>query len=318
MSDSNTNAATVMSGTAQMMTMSVAWGVYALLFALSVFLLIQKGVRHSTPRKILLFSTCLMFTASTALASIDTAIYLLQFSAGDNYLATSNKLQLACEVLFDSLFLMGDTIVLWRTWVLFPDRKVLVLFPITLWFGGLACMFSLLGVALHNGDISGWKIGVYDHGTTSLKLSMATASLSAATNFFSTLLISWKAWERRALFNTSLINAPGTRAKKIMSLLIESGFIYLGLWVLAMLNFYVTWNVPALQTALIGLYDIIIGTYPTLIIVLVHLDHTFWDCTSTTSSTRTSGTVMFSTIAPSMGTEISIKIDSEKQRDGEP
>jgi hypothetical protein len=37
--------------------------------------------------------------------------------------------------------------------------------------------------------------------------------------------------ERRALFNTSLINAPGTRAKKIMSLLIESGFIYLGLWV---------------------------------------------------------------------------------------
>jgi hypothetical protein len=44
-----------------------------------------------------------MFTASTALASIDTAIYLLQFSAGDDYLAMSNKLQLACEVLFDSL-----------------------------------------------------------------------------------------------------------------------------------------------------------------------------------------------------------------------
>ncbi|KAJ7810593.1 hypothetical protein B0H14DRAFT_2862896 [Mycena olivaceomarginata] len=300
MSDSNTNAATVMFGTAQIMTMSVAWGAYISAFG-------QKGVRHSTPRKILLFSTCLMFTASTALASIDTAIYLLQFSAGDNYLATSNKLQLACEVLFDSLFLMGDTIVLWRTWVLFPDRKVLVLFPITLWFGELACMFSLLGVALHNGDISAWTIGVYDHGTTSLKLSMATASLSAATNFFSTLLISWKAWKRRALFNTSLVNAPGTRAKKIMFLLIDSGFIYLGFWVITMLDFYVNWN----------------GTYPTLIIVLVNLDHTFWDCTSTTSSTpssspRTSGTVMFSTIAPSMGTEISIKIDSEKQREGEP
>jgi hypothetical protein len=55
-------------------------------------------------------------------------------------------------------------------------------------------MFSLLGVALHNGDISAWTIGVYDHGTTSLKLSMAIAGLSAATNFFSTLLISWKAW----------------------------------------------------------------------------------------------------------------------------
>ncbi|KAJ7723859.1 hypothetical protein B0H14DRAFT_3004497 [Mycena olivaceomarginata] len=309
MSDSNTNAATVMFGTAQIMTMSVAWGAYISAFG-------QKGVRHSTPRKILLFSTCLMFTASTALASIDTAIYLLQFSAGDNYLATSNKLQLAREVLFDSLFLMGDTIVLWRTWVL-------VLFPITLWFGGLACMFSFLGVALHNGDISAWTIGVYDHGTTSLKLSMATASLSAATNFFSTLLISWKAWKRRALFNTSLVNAPGTRAKKIMFLLIDSGFIYLGFWVIAMLDFYVNWNVPELQAALIGFYDIIIGTYPTLIIVLVHLDHTFWDCTSTTSSTsssspRTSGTVMFSTIAPSMGTEISIKIDSEKQREGEP
>ncbi|KAJ7796694.1 hypothetical protein B0H14DRAFT_2619675 [Mycena olivaceomarginata] len=63
----------------------------------------QKGVRHFTPRKILLFSTCLTFTASTALTSVDTVIYLLQFWAGDNYLATSNKLQLACEVLFDSL-----------------------------------------------------------------------------------------------------------------------------------------------------------------------------------------------------------------------
>jgi hypothetical protein len=52
----------------------------------------QKGVRHSTPRKILLFSTCPTFTASTALTSADTAIYLLQFSVGDNHLATLNKL----------------------------------------------------------------------------------------------------------------------------------------------------------------------------------------------------------------------------------
>jgi hypothetical protein len=62
----------------------------------------KKGIRNSTPRQILLFSTILMFSASTALASVDTAIYLVQFLDGD-FIPTSNKLQLACEVLFDSL-----------------------------------------------------------------------------------------------------------------------------------------------------------------------------------------------------------------------
>ncbi|KAF7334581.1 hypothetical protein MVEN_02288000 [Mycena venus] len=286
----------VMSGTAQLMAMSVAWGIYALLFSIAVFLVIQKGIRKSTPRQILLFSTCLMFTASTALASVDAAVYLVQFSAGD-YIPTSNKLQLACEVLFDSLLLMGDTIVLWRTWMLCPDQRLLVLLPIALCFGGLTCLLSLIGVALHNGDTSAWTIGVYD-APTSLKLSMATAGLSAATNFFSTLLISWKAWQRRALFNATAAGGPGTRPRKIMSLLIESGFIYLGLWVIQMLNFYIDWKVSGLQAVLSGAYDMVIGTYPTLIIILVHLDYTFWDCAT---SSGTSGTAVFSTIAPSMG-----------------
>jgi hypothetical protein len=154
--------------------------------------------------------------------------------------------------------------------MLCPDRKLLVLFPITLWFGGFgmltrlmriwtrfdayetACLISLIGVAIHNGSSSAWTIGVYDSPTT-LHLSMITAALSAATNFFSTFLISWKAWcvmlccfgfqliahqfltrQRRALFHTqtSSTAGPGTRAGKIMALLIESGFIYFGLWVL--------------------------------------------------------------------------------------
>ncbi|KAJ7176184.1 hypothetical protein C8R43DRAFT_1118711 [Mycena crocata] len=312
-------AALIMSGTAQMMAMSVFWGIYALLFSISVFLLTKKGVRSSTPRQILLFSTCLMFAASTALASVDTAIYLIQFLDGD-YLATSNRLQLACEVLFDSLFLMGDTIVLWRTWMLCPDRRLLVLFPIAFWFGGLSCLLSLIGVSVHNGNTSEWTIGVYD-GPTSLKLSMATSGLSAATNFFSTLLITWKAWQRRALFNDPVpsLRGPGTRTRKIMSLLIESGFIYFGLWVIAMINFYVDWKAPALQSALRGLYDMVIGVYPTLVIILVHLDYTYWSCTdsggSSTMTGHSTSPAVFSTIAPSIGSVVLISPDKESKKD---
>jgi hypothetical protein len=43
-----------------------------------------------------------MFVGSTALASVDTAIYLVQFSSGD-HIPIFNGLQLACEILFDSL-----------------------------------------------------------------------------------------------------------------------------------------------------------------------------------------------------------------------
>ncbi|KAJ7275094.1 hypothetical protein C8J57DRAFT_1313607 [Mycena rebaudengoi] len=284
------------SGTGQLMTMAAAYGVYALLFCLSVFLLIHKGIRNSRPRQILLFSTCLMFTASTALACVDTSLYIVQITQTD-YTETYNGLQLSCEILFDSLFLMGDTIVLWRTWSLCKDRRALVLFPMTLWFGGFACLLTLIGFAVHNGSSSNWTVGVYDTDLTN-HLSMSTAALSAATNFFSTLLISWKAWQHRALFNSDRsANGPATRVRRIMSLLVESGFIYFAFWILAMLNFYLIWNAPVLQAALRGLYDMVIGIYPTLIIILVSLDYTFWDCAPTDAATNSSVGI-FSTMTP--------------------
>ncbi|KAJ7810719.1 hypothetical protein B0H14DRAFT_2862498 [Mycena olivaceomarginata] len=292
-------ASVIMSGTGQLMTMAAAWGD-------------KKGIRNSTPRRILLFSTCLMFSASTALASVDTAIYLVQFSAGD-YIPTSNKLQLACEVLFDSLvFPHGDTIVIWRTWTLCPDQKLLVAGPMALWFGGFTCLFSLICVAIQNGSSSAWTIGVYDAPTT-LHLSMATAALSAATNFFSTLLISLKAWHRRDLFRSQTSSTgPGTRAHKIMSLLIESGFIYFAIWVVAMLNFYLDWRAPVLQAVLRGGYDMVMGTYPTLIIILVHLDYTFWDSASSRTKLGSSASPLFSTMPTSMGSVV-LSPDKQKQ-----
>ncbi|KAJ7055570.1 hypothetical protein C8F01DRAFT_1373501 [Mycena amicta] len=307
----------VMSGTGQLMAMATAWGIYALLFAVSVFLVIKKGIRNSTPRQILLFCTCLMFGASTALASVDTAIYLVQFSAGD-YIPASNKLQLACEVLFDSLFLMGDTVVIWRTWSLCPDRRFLVAAPMTLWFGSFACLFSLICIAVLNGASSAWTIGVYDAPTT-LHLSMATAALSAATNFFSTLLISLKAWHhwRRDLFRSQTSSTgPGTSPYRIMSLLVESGFIYFAIWVVAMLNFYLDWHVPVLQAVLRGAYDMVMGTYPTLIIVLVHLDYTFWnsdDSASSRTKITSNASPVFSTILTGMDSVVVIGPDREKQ-----
>ncbi|KAJ7114545.1 hypothetical protein C8R43DRAFT_126962 [Mycena crocata] len=309
-------AVLVSSGTAQLMGMASAWGFYALIFAISVFLLVNKGVRQSRPRQILLFSTCLMFAASTALAAVDTGVYLVQFSDGD-YIPASNKLQLACEVLFDSLFLMGDTIVLWRTWMLCPDRRLLVLSAIALWFGGFTCVLSILGVALQNGFSSGWRIGVYDTSTT-LKLSMATAGLSAATNFFSTFLISWKAWQHRAVFNTQSTCGAGSRARKIMSLFIESGFIYFGLWVIAMLNFYLDWRAPVLQAILRGLYDMVIGMYPTLIIILVHLDCSFWGAVHSTTTVGTRSAELVTTLKgaqQSFGTIMLIGPDIDKNTD---
>ncbi|KAJ6457935.1 hypothetical protein C8R45DRAFT_1032341 [Mycena sanguinolenta] len=308
---SEITAAVVMSGTAQLMTTAVAWGIYALLFSTSVFLVIKKGVRNSAPRQTLLFSTCLMFAASTTLASVDTAIYLVQFLTGD-YIAASNKLQLACEVLFDSLFLMGDTIVLWRTWTLCPDQKVLVLGPITLWFGGFTCLVSLIGVSVRNGSSSSWTIGVYDASTT-LHLSMATAALSAATNFFSTLLISWKAWKRRDFFGARHLasNGPTTKTHRILFLLIESGFLYFAIWIIAMLNFYLDWKAPVLQAILRGAYDMVMGTYPTLIIVLVHLDYTFWNSTDNPTNNNSS-TRVFSSIPPSVRSVVVLNHGMEK------
>ncbi|KAJ7275090.1 hypothetical protein C8J57DRAFT_1466926 [Mycena rebaudengoi] len=280
---SETPTLVYLSGTGQLMAMAAAYGIYALLFSLSVVLLIRKGIRNCMPRQILLVSTCLMFTASTALAAVDTAIYIVQISVTD-YIRTSNGLQLSCEILFDSLFLMGDAVVLWRTWTLCEDRRVLVIFPMTLWLGGIACLLTLIGYAAHNGSSSDWTIGVYDTDLTN-HLSMSTAALSAATNFFSTLLISWKAWQHRSMLKRNTDRrGTATRVQKILSLLVESGFFYFTLWVIAMLNFYLVWDAPVLQAMLRGLYDMIIGMYPTVVIIIVSLDYTFWDSSRSDSS----------------------------------
>ncbi|KAF7294032.1 hypothetical protein MKEN_01449500 [Mycena kentingensis (nom. inval.)] len=306
--------ADIVTTTCQLMAMAVAWGVYAVLFVVSVLLVVRKGVQGSTPRQVLLFSTCFMFTASTALAGVDTAIYLVQFSGGD-YLPTSTKLQLACEVLFDSLFLMGDTIVIWRTWAICADRKSFIAAPLTVWFGGFACLFSLICVSIRNGVSSGWTVGVYDTDTT-LHLSLATAALSAATNFFCTVFISVKAWRRRDIFRRQIsrdASGPATRTHKIMSVLVESGLIYLAIWMVAMLNFYLNWNAPVLQAMLRGGIDMVMGLYPTLIIALVHIDYTVWGSVSTTSRTRTADSGSNTAVLSSMGSMLASEPDAEKR-----
>ncbi|KAF7300760.1 hypothetical protein MKEN_01301100 [Mycena kentingensis (nom. inval.)] len=292
----------VTTGTAQLITMAVAWGTYTLLFIVSVFFVVRKGIRGSTPRQVLLFATCLMFSASTALAGVDTAIYLVQFSSGE-YLTATTKLQLACEVLFDSLFLMGDTIVIWRTWAICAsaNRKYLVASPMTVWFGGFICLFSLICVAAQNGASSAWAVGVYDTPTT-LHLSMATAGMSAGTNLLCTTLISVRAWGSRDLFKRPMASTasnasggPGSRVNKIMTLLVESGFIYLTIWIIAMLNFYLDWKAPALQAMLRGGVDMVMGLYPTVIIILVHVDYTVWGSPSSRGAGVESGFSKIST-----------------------
>ncbi|KAJ7898307.1 hypothetical protein B0H14DRAFT_3124452 [Mycena olivaceomarginata] len=92
-------------------------------------------------------------------------------------------------------------------------------------------MLSLIGVVLHNGNISAWTIGVYNPGfpgPTSLKLGP-----ERRYDFLLHIsdLVEGVTTTRTVQDFRRLVMVPGTRTK-IMSLPIESGFIYRGLWYL--------------------------------------------------------------------------------------
>ncbi|KAJ6505740.1 hypothetical protein C8R47DRAFT_134802 [Mycena vitilis] len=107
-------------------------------------------------------------------------------------------------------------------------------------------------------------------------------AFSLATNALCTLLIGVKAWRhRKTMRELSLtVKYDGMSTEKILSLLVESGFIYSLLWAVQILGYLEfpldsPWNIISEVVVRIGRQ--LTGMYPTLIIVIVNFKRTIWE-----------------------------------------
>ncbi|KAF9254442.1 hypothetical protein L218DRAFT_975861 [Marasmius fiardii PR-910] len=201
----------------------------------------------------------------------------------DRCLALDNDLEgfgLPMEALFLINMIVGDSIVIWRAWVLCQNSRFqkLVYLPIVMLLTSFVFTIVALDCLFLNGFGNDSSIPA---GSKMCRWSEAIAwGLSLATNILSTGSIAIIAWQHRQFMKEHLRGGESrtlTRSERVLFILVESGFIYCLFWVMY----------PAIQLVILHtdfppsppLFSISSpnytyssrGLYPTCIIILVNM-----------------------------------------------
>ncbi|THU87414.1 hypothetical protein K435DRAFT_867306 [Dendrothele bispora CBS 962.96] len=180
------------------------------------------------------------------------------------------ELEIGLNFLSKLNFIIGDTIVVWRAWVLFPQRLLAKMVLL------ICLMGSFVGVILD----AGLLVKRVTENPSELTGGDANVILLATpliiTNLIATTLIGLKAWYHFQSIqnNLGLTNGSSSKALKILLLLIESGLLYLAFWIgyLALGLAKNSSNLIA-EEVYLAIMPELVAIYPVLIILVVALQN---------------------------------------------
>ncbi|KAJ6592733.1 hypothetical protein B0H19DRAFT_1245564 [Mycena capillaripes] len=286
-------------------TLGIIWetlfiSAYGIFFGVAVYSIFRKGFKSRSSVAMLCVVVYLYASSLTLWALNVTAFFKAAHALFIDYpdmpledrgvQANINGLPLATpeEALFMLNMVVGDSVVIWRAWVLYQR---------TLWVVAIPCIMLLMSLIFAVIDITcltdvGFSIqssvaggeGVCPHA------ELISWAFSLGTNVICTLLIGYKAWHHRRSMKS--LNIPENRRRmstdRVLSILVESGFIYCLFWltqVILFINIDLDRRTPIayVYELFAGMGDQISGMYPTLIIVIVNLHQTIWDPPSTSA-----------------------------------
>ncbi|KAJ6556124.1 hypothetical protein B0H19DRAFT_1029182 [Mycena capillaripes] len=261
---------------------------YCVIFAFSLYSFLRKGIKSRTVF-IMLCMVIYLFASALVMWVLDVFTYFTTVHAllrhGNMPLpdraalaaAETATLSTPQMAFFWINMIIGDTIVIWRVWVIYFRTRWIILLPCILLFASIFfAVFDLLclsgsGLVIHTVLAGGQQV--------CQRVEVVPWTLSLATNALCTVLIGFKFWEHRRVICGLHLSRSITN--QILSLLVESGFIYCLLWLLQVACFF---DVPRDSRAgyLIkfasGLGKQLSGMYPTLIITIVNLRYTIqWE-----------------------------------------
>ncbi|THV05912.1 hypothetical protein K435DRAFT_849648 [Dendrothele bispora CBS 962.96] len=277
---------------------SATWGSYALLFGFAVYIQISNGLR-ATRKKVILGVTCLLFASSTVLLALDVAwleVVVDSVLMENPTMPLSDKVDISnarkmllgtpMEALFLLNMVMGDAVVIWRVYVIWSKRKLVVLLPVICLLASLG--FAITDVVCLNASVGTYQTSIPPGGRVCVWSEPIAWALSLLTNVISTSLIAIQAWRlRRELKNVFDDYIPNRQTSRAIALLIESGLIYCVFWMCELILFF---DIPRTSQAFYAwrffasIGDQISGIYPTAIIVIVSLQHTFDDTIATSGN----------------------------------
>ncbi|THH16854.1 hypothetical protein EW146_g3859 [Bondarzewia mesenterica] len=187
----------------QALVVTLLYGFFCILICYSSYLLLQKGLK-SRANLILFIVTLIMFASSTCYWGVNLANTIKQiqdvlilnpdhtleskFSTANDF---TNLMYVESQISSTIIYLLGDAIIIWRAWVLYPNNKK----PVIATVGLLICATKLMA------------------------------------NIMAVSLIGYKAWKYRQEIKNNLDNHKKTQIEKILALLVESGILYCFIWI---------------------------------------------------------------------------------------
>ncbi|KAH9980357.1 hypothetical protein BGW80DRAFT_496393 [Lactifluus volemus] len=159
-------------------------------------------------------------------------------------------------------YILSDGIVLWRTWILWDRRVVLFILP----FLFLVCtLVATIASAIYMYD--DYTTNVVRDANMGQAFGWAIWGLTVGMNLWATSLMFIRAWQHRR-FLRSVLHEENTKGKaeKTLAFLVESGAIYLCIWVA-----YIMITACGVDRGILldkGLIQLV-GIYPTAILIVI-------------------------------------------------
>jgi len=274
----------------QFTVITLLYGVFVVLFYISTSAILRRTLKCRTiwavSRFMITFLTFLIATLYWAAQVADFAIFI-RMPLMDNLglpldaaidLVDGGLYQPNLIILWTSQLLptFSDMVVIWRAWVIFPERRWVMICPLLLLLGNIVTGFWYLGLVT---SPAGFTAAETNSSQVISKLLAANLALSMTSNAVVTLLIAYKLWVHRRSLSAIGVGNKKTFAQKVLILLVESGVIYFILQLATLLLDVLPDSQPQGSASDFGVevffacYIMFAAMYPTIVVILVNTHH---------------------------------------------
>jgi len=279
-------------------TITLLYGVFILLFSIAAYTTIRRGFtsRATQAMFLLIVINFLLNTIYWADWMSVVAILIRTALVKDVGMSLDEKFALTnlamnkptLVIVFAAYFqpILTDIAVVWRAWVLFPEKQWVMVGPLFALLATVAIIVTNLVVTMLDvtGSLNAGK------GSLVSKLDVSIIALSMATNLLATLLITYKLWDHRKFIGNLGLQKRRSPVQNILIVLVESGVIYCGLQLASLLLSLL----PVAQDSASdyasqvchAFYTQLSAMYPALIVVIVNQHRSIVDTYSFSTTVR--------------------------------
>ncbi|KAJ7240687.1 hypothetical protein C8J57DRAFT_1726947 [Mycena rebaudengoi] len=289
---------------------------YAVLVIKASFVLLTKERRRTKVHLMILAAILTMFFIALVLWTLDVANFIMEPKLTllenfdqpidaklDDAYSFVFRLLAATDALYAYMSLLGDAIIIHRVWVIKAYHHLWIFFiPCTFLLGSfVATLLLTYCVAVTGSDI---VLGTFENPAFCKDVQIVTYVMPSATTLITSILISGTAWKyhkstavlrkNNVMQSSASTKKTRSQAERILILLLESGVLYFLFfsaiqaideippvhdWIKTQAG--VSFAITMLQYC----SSVIVGIYPTAIVVLANSKHTVIDG-ATSISTR--------------------------------